>query len=98
MQDTSLGNTPKLSAALQPIADTLHSMRVPVDGNPVPPVPDTNEIDWSCDDGPEPDYTFNPKPQPAINVQDLKVIVFDLYGSLFVSFKSLSKCISLIHL
>lgn len=73
-------------------------MHVPIDGDPEPPVLETNEDDWSWDEDPEPQYKSNPKPQPAITVQDLKVIVFDLYGSLFVSSKSLSKCVSLIHL
>ncbi len=60
-------------------------MRIPADGNPVIPISETSEAAWSWDEEPEPDYQDSPKPQPAIAVQDLKVIVFDLYGSLFVS-------------
>ncbi len=61
-------------------------MQIPVNGNPVPAVPKTNEAAWSWDEDPEPMYQRSPEPQLAIAVQDLKVIVFDLYGSLFVSF------------
>lgn len=61
----------------------LHSMHVPFNGDPLDEEESGVASDW--DDEPEPDVQQLPNPQyatPAINV---KVVVFDILGTIFVS-------------
>lgn len=98
VQDTSLGNTPQFSVELQPIADALHSMQIPVDGGPNPPTLE-EDLDSSWDDDPEPAYKYSLLRQPVVAAETLRVIAFDLYGAVFVSLMSftLVYSISLVH-
>ena len=61
----------------------LHSMHVPINGDPLDEEESGVASDW--DDEPEPDVQQLPKPQYATPAIDVKVIVFDIVGTIFVS-------------
>ncbi|THH19818.1 hypothetical protein EW146_g1422 [Bondarzewia mesenterica] len=64
-------------------AFTLHSMRIPFSGDtPAADAPEEPEtMGW--DDEPEPDFEDVPEPRPAVPAADIKVIAFDLLGTIF---------------
>ena len=62
----------------------LARMKIPRDGDPVPPADPLAMFDW--DEDPEPDFEdCVPEPSPAVPIGAVKVIVFDLIGTIFVS-------------
>ncbi|OBZ65314.1 hypothetical protein A0H81_14784 [Grifola frondosa] len=81
-ESLALFELPRLSGGLIETARTLHSMRIPYDGDP-PPKTDVVDDEFAWDDEPTPTFGSPPKVQPAIALGDMKIIVFDLYGTIF---------------
>ncbi|OBZ79477.1 hypothetical protein A0H81_00671 [Grifola frondosa] len=83
-QDKSSGDTPHLSPDFLSTANTLRSMRIPLDGAPPPPqVQKTiEELMWDWDEDPEPEFPWAPKQTLPIPLGDIKFIAFELFGTI----------------
>ncbi|OBZ65277.1 2-haloalkanoic acid dehalogenase [Grifola frondosa] len=73
---------PRLSGDLLEAARAVHSMRIPYDGDPLPET-DVVEDQFAWDDEPDPMFDYQPFVQPAVALGNVKIIVFDLYGTIF---------------
>ncbi|EED78870.1 predicted protein [Postia placenta Mad-698-R] len=71
---------PLFSAAVKEDAVALHAMQVPVDGDPPPATPDEEVVEAGWGDDPEPDFSMAPVVRPPVVADEIKVVVFDLYG------------------
>ena len=63
----------------------LHSMPVPYNGEPIEEEELDEDTDYGWGDTPEPDVQRLPNPKCATPAIDIKVVVLDLLGTLFVS-------------
>ncbi|KAF9811502.1 hypothetical protein IEO21_06553 [Rhodonia placenta] len=74
------GEPPLFSAAVKEDAVTLHAMQVPVDGDPPPATAAEEVVEAGWGDDPEPDFSMAPVVRPPVVADEIKVVVFDLYG------------------
>jgi len=89
------GGIPGLSEDLRRSTDLLHSMQVPFDGDPPPVMDDSEqdeEVDW--DDDPSPTFEWVPDSRLNVPATDVKIIAFDLFGTIFVSGRPLPSPLS----
>ncbi|KZT02048.1 uncharacterized protein LAESUDRAFT_815512 [Laetiporus sulphureus 93-53] len=80
-------SAPTLNEYLEAGATALSSMKIPFDGDPLPPQ-DTKENEpfniftWDWDEDPEPEFAPPPKLHPPVAAQNVKVVIFDMFGTI----------------
>ncbi|KAF9219686.1 hypothetical protein BS17DRAFT_381544 [Gyrodon lividus] len=79
-----IGNTPIFGDDLIPSASALHSMKIPFDGDPPVLRADDEDDPWGWDDEPAPEFEFVSACKPAIPPCGIKVVAFDLFGTILV--------------
>ncbi|EED82542.1 predicted protein [Postia placenta Mad-698-R] len=80
-----------VGAMRQEDAVALHAMQVPVDGDPPPATPDEEVVEAGWGDDPEPDFSMAPVVRPPVVADEIKVVVFDLYGVILHTIDGLTR-------